>query len=96
MSCAFVREAEHEVAEIAVLTYLESRYIEQLAHAVDLLVCHRMLDNHYRIVHITSLHEVVVEKELDLMEEDECPADSDLFRIYDIIVPYCILDSQNP
>ena len=96
VSCAFVREAEHEVAEIAVFAYLESRHIEQLAHAFDLLVCHRMLHDHDRIVHITSLHEIVVEQELDLMEENECPAYSDLFRIYDVIVPYGILDSDNP
>ena len=95
VSCAFVRESEDEIAEVTVFTHLQRRYIEKLAHTVDLLISHRMLDNDNRIVHIPALHEVVVEKEFDLMEENKSPANSDLLCIYHIIVPYGILNTEN-
>ena len=38
---------------------------------LNLLVGHRMLDYDDCIVHVASLHQIVSEKELDFVEEDE-------------------------
>ena len=96
VSCTLVRESEDKIAEISVFAYLECRYVEQLAHTVYLLICHRMLDNHDCVVDISSLDEVVIEKEFDLMEEHEGPAYSDFLRIQYVSVPNGILYSKYP
>ena len=96
MSCALIRETEHQIAQISVFPHLQSRYIEELAHPLHLLIRDRMLDNYDRIVHITALDKIVVEKELYLVEEHECPAHTDLLRICYRRVPLCVLHPENP
>ena len=82
MSCTFVRETENKIAEISVFAHLKSRHVEEFAHMLDLLICNGMFYNDDRIVNISSLHKVVIEKELYLMEEDKSPACTDFLRIY--------------
>ena len=95
MSCALILEAECQVAEISVFTDLQSWNIEQLRHALDLLVRYRMLDDHDCIVNVSSLYQIVVEQEFDFVEEYECPAYRNLFRIYYAVIPLSMLNSQN-
>ena len=73
VSCALVGEAELKVAQVSVFTHFERRDIEKTAHVVHLFLCDRMLYDHNRIVHVTTLYKTVVEEELYLVEEDECP-----------------------
>ena len=48
------------------------------------------------IVYIASLYQSVAEKELQFMEEYECPACSDLFCLYYRVIPYGMLYSEDP
>ena len=77
----FVRETELKVAEVTVFADFECRYVEEIRHLLDLFFCHRVLDYHDGVVDITSLDQAVVEKKFDLVEEYECPACADLFRM---------------
>ena len=87
VSRTLIGETKNQIAEVAILPDFKSRNIEQLAHVLYLLRSHRMLDNHNRIVDISSLDKPVLEQELDLMEEDKCPADTDFFCVNNRRVP---------
>ena len=76
-----------QIAQIAFRGNTQLRLVEQVRHTSHLLVSNRMLHNHDGIVHITSLHQVVRQKELNLMEEHESAARAD-FR--------CIILGQVP
>ena len=74
MPCALVRETEREVAEVTVFAYRKCGNVEKLRHPAYLLVGHRMLDNHDRVVDVTAFDQSVVEEEFYLVEEYESPA----------------------
>ena len=95
MSCALVIKTKMQVAEIAILTHLQSRNVKESAHVLYLLLCHRMLDNDDCVVDVSSLYKAMVEKEFYLMEEHESPACSDLFRIKPVLIPLRMLHSKN-
>ena len=88
MPSALVRETELEIIEIAALVDLQLRHIEESRHPFQLLVADRMFHNDNGIVHVASLDEVVREEILDFVEEDECPAGSNLSRIVPGRVPF--------
>ena len=79
--CTFVGEAQAYITQISVVLYLEDRYIEQLGHVLQLLLGDGVLDYYHGIVHVAALYQIVLEKIFYLMEENECPAYPDLFRI---------------
>ena len=81
MACAFVRETELEVAKVAVFADLECRDLEQVRHSLHLVFGHRVFYDDDGIVDVSSLDEAVAEKELEFMEEYECPACSDFLDI---------------
>ena len=80
VSCTFIREAKHQIAEVSILTYSKRRHIEQAAHILYLRVCHRMFDNYNSVVNITSLDKIVIEKEFYLVEENTDPVPPWEFR----------------
>ena len=96
MSCALIWEAKNQVTQIAVLSHLQSRNIEQIAHVLYLLRGYRMLHYDNCIVNISSRHESVLEQELDLMEEYKCSAYAYFFRVNNRWVPLGVLNAKNP
>ena len=54
-----------------------------------------MLDDDDSIVHITTLDKVIIEKELYLVEENKCPADTDLLRIQNRRIPLSVLYTKH-
>ena len=68
MPPALIGETELKVVQIPVLVDGKFRDIEQGRKPLDLIFRDRMLHDHYGIVDIASLDQIILEKVFDLME----------------------------
>ena len=85
-----------EIVEVPVVVDGQLRHVEQGRQPFNLLRLDRMLDNHDGVVNVAALNKVVLEKILNLMEEDESTARPYLGRVVGRLVPVGGLNSKNP
>ena len=81
MSAAFVGEMQLEVVQVTLPGNLQRRFSEQGGKGCQLLCGDWMLHYYDGVVNVAALYEVVPEKELEFMEENECAAGTDLAGI---------------
>ena len=66
------------------------------AEVVDLLLGDRVLDDDDGVVHVAALHQPLLGKEFDLVEEHEGPAWRDFGPVIGVGVPVRVLDAKHP
>ena len=71
---ALVGEMKGDIAQVSLLGNRKAGLAEKAAHFSYLLFADGMLDNHDGVVNVAALDKVVLEKILNLMEEDESTA----------------------
>ena len=92
---AFVREIQHQIAEISLGSNFDIGLVEKNRHLLEDIIRNRMLHNHDGVVHISALHEALACQVLNLVEEAESAAYGYLGSVVHRLVPMCGLHSEH-
>ena len=91
----FVFKTELKIVEVAIVLHLKGGDAEEAGQSAYLFVCNGMLHDNDCIVNVATLDQAVIEKEFNLMEENEGAAYTDFIGIDNLRIPQCMLNSEN-